>query len=258
MADSDVELPPPVLCSSSDEDDLVSLPPSVGEEDADISDWFCPKCACGGCSKKFAEEDVKEMRAALLRLKETERQAKHFMEVHALMNGGTTWPKKANYVIKGLKVCRTFWEHANCIGAAQLDKVRNLIKAGHSSYPASKRSKLRIKIKEQHAVAEDWFLELYLGLLEPLPQHPDTRPEEDDPYELVVLDADTHPLWRYTIAINAQHKIPVRFMTEGTFADLYRLHRMETGVKGCSRSTLQRAWEDTWKKFIKFRKIGQG
>jgi hypothetical protein len=104
--------------------------------------------------------------------------------------------------------------------------------------------------------ADAWFLDLYQSLGEPLAE---VDPSFFEVEGCVPIDDADHPLWSLRIAINNGQYAPKRYLNPGTFEDLFLMYEAMVPVgEQVSKSTLLRVWNGRWKKFLAFRRFGQG
>lgn len=107
--------------------------------------------------------------------------------------------------------------------------------------------------------ASSWFLGLYQNLAEPY--------ASEDPLALdlpqnEIMEEPDHPLWNVAKCLATEDGekrfVPRRFLNPGCVEDLYLQYEMEEGVFAVSRSTFLKVWNSQWKRYIKFRNVGQG
>jgi len=98
-----------------------------------------------------------------------------------------------------------------------------------------------------------------MQLAEPLAVE-DLSSEDLRQHDALDSESPDHPLWSVSVlaADNTRH-VPIRYLNPGCFEDLYCLYTAEhDDHQRVSKSTLYKAWAERWKKFIRFRNIGQG
>jgi hypothetical protein len=258
MAEDGVSLPPSVSDASPDKSDLdldahsdCQLPPPVGG---------VAGCSCRReCFTNFTAEAIDELRGQRLNASEEDRARLAFESVRVQIcdADGHIVPGYTKWTLKGIRVCRPFWEHAHAVGHGGVDRAKKLLLAG-ASKPLERLPRMpAVDAAKKYDQADAWFFELYQGLGEPLPVADPAGAVDMDVYERID-DAD-HPLWALRIFVVAEHYAPKRYLNPGCFEDLWMMHEvMEKVEDQVSKSTLRRVWCDRWKKFLPFRNVGQG
>lgn len=284
------------MASHDDDDDALSLPPSVTEgdveeaqvsQDADggASDESLPPaveeqdpatmCCNKNCSSKFTADWMAEYELQFQQLPLQDRHRKLYQLVRqgyeaSMKDKEGTGSTKISWNIEGIPVCRKFWEATHHIGHGAVDKLVAFAKAGQIELP-SHAPRLGRSTPASDAL-DVWFIHLYQELAEPLaiPGSEDfIAPELDENGHLtsevqseVVKDVN-HPL--YAVATNAQRylrgqskevKVPKRYLNFESLKELWQFYNMDEDMS-------KRVSRDTfdrgwksWRNFMPFKNAG--
>jgi hypothetical protein len=273
--DEELELPASV-CSDAPSQFSLELPESVldSENEFDSADAsggnakLAEKCVAPGldsrcscklnCLNKFSAELVEETRMKYMKETSEDKRQKLFLKIKAQLTDrdGNVALGKVKLFFSGQRVCKLFWLHCHGVSHTFFDRAVQLIRAGHTTVIAKQKNRLpsSSSTNPQQILLSSWFQNLYTDLAEPLAEaDPDAKPDA------VTIEPD-HPLWQISIALGVEGDkrcIPVRYLNPGTIGDLFAQYEVELGANAASRSTFQRVW-NRWKKYIRFRNIGQG
>ena len=278
--------------ATSQDDDAVSLPPSVDEgaavddqnEDLDqSSEVSLPAsvdedtvastcCKKGQCPSKFSKEWLEAYKLKVQSMSLKDRHPHIYQLVKRCHDDtGENASKKIIWKIEDKPVCRRFWEQVHGIGPGQLDNMVGFAKAGQSQLP-SNAPRLGRATSAMNQL-DVWFLRLYQELAEPLaiPGSEDIIPPELDEagnaigqcQHEVVKDVN-HPL--YALATNASRhvhgqgkdvKVPLRYLNFESVKELWHFYLVDEDIaKQASRDTFNRSWQ-TWKNYVPLKNAGQ-
>ena len=271
---SDIELPSPIgseddecpvlVDETESSEDEVSLPSSVS--DGEVSDLEnLNRCGCY-CKLKCSTK-VPALRLHQLKLRrdrcedDNERRQLGFLAVRAAVvdtDGHIrVGSRSASYKINEIGVCRGFWQHAHGLSSKTVDVYKRLIENGETTVPD--RQKPPPKAKSQFMKADTWFLQLYHSAVEPLPNDVAPEDEAQDPYELIPVQHDSHPLWSIATGIGGNTRSVVRrYLHPQAFEAFYQTYNSEQGDRAVSKSCFRNCYQSRWKQFLGFRRIGQG
>ena len=159
--------------------------------------------------------------------------------------------KRLKYTVENRECCRPFWEHVHAIGHQTLDKYKRYIRAGHQE-PIPRAPPAKPKERPGWETADAWFLQLYTQLAD---YNPGEQIDLDkDPYEIIPVPNDDHPLWSQSIAIGDNKKgIVKKYLNPGKFEDLFSMHQTDLGSQAVSRTTLKKCWIERWSQFLEQR-----
>ena len=262
----DDELPPLVGMGDSDcelvdsEPGDIELPPSVGSDDDGGMDVL-QHCTCRQkCFEKVSTEAVDAMRAEAATKSESDRTTALFIEVQKqVCNTDGTIKPKVPWLLQGSVVCKSYWTHAHSTSHRTLDNMKAWVKKGHITQPPPLPKMPSRQAGTQLYKADAFFLGLYTsGLAEPMATEDKEKVAAElkgEEYELV--DNPSHPLWDKSLLLGDQRYAPKKYLTPGTFEDLWMLYCNQPDRDKVSKSTLHKAWWN-WRRFMPFRNIGQG
>ena len=247
--ETDIELPADVL-SDEELDDHEELPePIAGTRSCKLN-----------CFGKFSAEQLDQRKLQQNDGSTTDIRNRKFEQIKSQLTDSSGNIQKTGHVklhFLETQVCKTFWLSLRDIGHSNFDRVVSLVRKGRLSMleklpvrmPGSTRS------RAQSVEVGAWFQQLYYELAEPLAE------SQQECLDLLEVE-DTHPLWQCSLAVagpGETRKVPVRYLNPGTVGDLYLQYSFssESG-KPASESTFLRVWNLQWKKYIRFRNVGQG
>ena len=245
-------------CEEAPKDaDDVSLPDSIASSDGPL---VCCKLQC---MKHQDIENVKlQIKTKLENVDDnTSRMDKIYEQVKILVEEARTNNVRfVQWQVDGWKICRVAWQKLHTVSPKTVDNMRKLVAAGHKTLPP----KMKVTVfqpKAEFMQADAFFLKLYNNLAEPMAVGLECSTIfVDEPHE--VVDSPDHPLWSISLAVPGepqQRLAPRRFLNPGSIAALYAQFQSEAADKTscCSKSTFERCWKH-WKKYLRFRNIGQG
>ena len=245
-------------CEEAPKDaDNVSLPDSIASSDGPL---VCCKLQC---MKHQDIENVKlQIKAKLENVDDnTSRMDKIYEQVKILVEEARTNNVRfVQWQVDGWKICRVAWQKLRTVSPKTVDNMRKLVAAGHKTLPP----KMKVTVfqpKAEFMQADAFFLKLYNNLAEPMAVGLECSTIfVDEPHE--VVDSPDHPLWSISLAVPGepqQRLAPRRFLNPGSIAALYAQFQSEAADKTscCCKSTFERCWKH-WKKYLRFRNIGQG
>ena len=228
--DVDVELPPDV---ASDND---VKPAAASSSSSSSMAWHC---SCRRDCRAGDEAVLAAGTAARLEhLSCKDRSAKLFEAVKSQLTDadGLVRLGKASWSFQDKRVCRPFWEWSHAAGHGTVDKYAKLIRQGHTSLPSNDCG---VRPRDQYFRADEWFLNLYRRLGEPLAVE---DPALIDEAEHEVITDTTHPLWNMSINVGAmtagKHIVQKRYLNPGCFEDIWLLYQVDNPADKVSKSTM--------------------
>lgn len=264
-----IEMPSPVGTEDGDTNSDIVLPPSLVNSDEELpalvdGDVELPpatdRCCKIDCMNSFDKGVVETQRASILGLAEKERADAAFQSVrmHVCDKDGLFLTGNIKWSFQGTRCCRPFWEWAHALGHGTVDKMRKLIRDGHTSVLVRAPRVPSATSGVQFRKADAWFFMLHQDLGEPLAISNSAMLDLDE-YE--VVDTPEHPLWAISTHVEASGSryVPKRYLNPGCFEDLWLAYQAQTDVANqVSKSTLLKVWHARWSKYLPFRNIGQG
>lgn len=269
-----VSLPPSVAEDAAVDEDVdksseVSLPAPV-DEDIGVASACCKK---GQCPSKFSKEwlEAYKLKVQSMSLKDRHPHIYHLVK-RCHDDAGENASKRIIWKIEDKPVCRRFWEQVHGIGPGQLDHMVGYAKAGQSQLPSS-APRLGRATPAMNQL-DVWFLRLYQELAEPLaiPGSGDDiiPPEFDEAGNAIgqcqheVVKDVNHPL--YALATNASRqvhgqgkdaKVPLRYLNFESVKELWNFYQVDEDMtQQASRDTFNKAWQ-SWKNFVPLKNAGQ-
>lgn len=264
--DSEEDLPPSVYEDDNgpelqSDDSLMSLPPSVHEEEPAVT---C--CKRGLCSTKFEKDALAEYKMNFARLAQGDRLEKVFEVVRNVARQSKEQSATCfQWTILGQTVCRKFWEATHGVGHGALDNMVRLAKSGHSQLPL--RPPRLGRATPASNTLDAWFLTLYKDLAEPLavPGSGDSVVVEDTPnfpMQCEELADINHPLFLDTInSDRPSHqvrslKVPKRYLNFDSVASLFQFYKQDEALDlQVSHSTFKKGWQ-SWRSFLPLKNAG--
>ena len=155
------------------------------------------------------------------------------------------------YNLLGQKVCKAFIKEALGVGDHKIKKIREYLENGMVDYPHMDTKRLSAPSDQLHK-ADAWFQDFYTNFAEPYAKGSEDIIDTDNIMEEAVVSGD-HPLWAMGLGAHedSRKKVPVKFVDTVTLEHIFDMHMMAPQEVRVSRSTLRRAWDNTWKHVIK-------
>ena len=255
--------PPPALSHSID----VELPAGSDDEDREHegAETGLVQCKCRrNCPALFQMESDQsaliEFRQNVVSMDASVRNAFIFNTIRdQVVDESGNLKKRVQWRFMSRDVCLAFWVHAVCTSRETVVKTKKLLKSGHQTSLARSGTRLpSARDCAQLLKADAWFLQVYTDFAEPLAKE-DQSYDENDEHDTCLESAicADHPLWALAAGADGDRRfVPNKWLPPMSFADIVFMHEV-TCTDNVSGSTLQRAWDTSWKGILKIRNAGQ-